>query len=133
MLRRHPSGWRVLLLRAFRNWDVPKGLIESGEDPLAAALREVEEETSLTGLRFPWGEEWRETAPYAGGKIVRLYVAESPGGDVRLPINPALGRAEHVEWRWVGLTTAERMLAPRFAPMLAWARELVEAPRAQPG
>nr|MCR5014713.1 NUDIX domain-containing protein [Bacteroidales bacterium] len=32
--------------------DLPKGHIEEGEDPEAAALREVEEETGLQGLRI---------------------------------------------------------------------------------
>lgn len=31
-------------------WDLPKGKIEEGEDELAAALREVEEETGVTNL-----------------------------------------------------------------------------------
>lgn len=31
VLRRAPEGWRLLLLRAFRNWDLPKGRIEAGE------------------------------------------------------------------------------------------------------
>ncbi len=44
------DGGRVLLIRA-RNlkgepvWTLPKGLMEPGEDPQAAALREVQEET----------------------------------------------------------------------------------------
>ena len=52
VLRRVAVGWRVLLLRAFRNWDFPKGLIAPGEDPLTAALREAREETGLTELTF---------------------------------------------------------------------------------
>ena len=42
----------VLLLRAYRNWDLPKGLVEPGEQPFAAACREVEEETGITDLDF---------------------------------------------------------------------------------
>jgi 8-oxo-dGTP pyrophosphatase MutT (NUDIX family) len=40
------------LLFIFRRgkWDLPKGKIESGESPEMAALREVSEETGLTGL-----------------------------------------------------------------------------------
>jgi len=41
-----------LLLRAYNYWDFPKGVVEVDESPLQAAIREVEEETTLTGLRF---------------------------------------------------------------------------------
>ncbi|MBN8875353.1 MAG: NUDIX domain-containing protein [Rhodospirillales bacterium] len=43
------DGARVLLGHATRTprWDIPKGLTEADEDPLAAALRELAEETGL--------------------------------------------------------------------------------------
>ncbi len=54
MACRHGNGgWRILVLRAYRNWDFPKGTLEPGETPLAAAIREVKEETALEGLEFP--------------------------------------------------------------------------------
>ena len=42
------------LLMIFRRgrWDLPKGHIDSGEDALTAAKREIEEETGVTGLNF---------------------------------------------------------------------------------
>jgi len=64
--------WRVLLLRVYNYWDFPKGVVEPGEDPLAAARREVREETSLTELDFHWGEDFFETAPYSNNKIAVL-------------------------------------------------------------
>ena len=54
-VRRYQKEWRFLLLRAFRNWDFPKGVVESGEDPLDAAKREVAEETGIEDLNFRWG------------------------------------------------------------------------------
>ncbi len=53
------------MLRAYRNWDFPKGVHEPGEEPFAAARREVQEETLIDDLRFTWGEDYRETAPYS--------------------------------------------------------------------
>jgi 8-oxo-dGTP pyrophosphatase MutT (NUDIX family) len=101
-------------------------MIEAGEAPLAAALREVREETSLDDLVLRWGEVSRETAPYAGGKIARYYVAESPAGTVALPVSPGLGRPEHDEFRWVGREEARRLLPPRLQDVFAWAASVIE-------
>jgi 8-oxo-dGTP pyrophosphatase MutT (NUDIX family) len=125
VVRRFPEGWRYLVLRAYRNWDFPKGLIEAGETPLEAAVREVREEASLDGLEFRWGDAFSETAPYRGGKVARYYLAESPSGEVFLPVSPALGRPEHHEFRWVDYHEARRLLPPRLSPILEWAHALL--------
>jgi bis(5'-nucleosidyl)-tetraphosphatase len=126
VLRPGPAGWRCLVLRAYRNWDLPKGRIEPGETPLAAALRETTEETSLEGLELRWGEAFRETEPYAGGKVARFYVAVSRRGEVRLPVSSELGRPEHHEYRWVDFAEADRLLPPRLRAVVGWARTLAE-------
>jgi bis(5'-nucleosidyl)-tetraphosphatase len=126
VVRRVEGEIRYLLLRVYRNWDFPKGAVEAGESPLAAATREVEEETSLRDLDFRWGETYIETAPYAGGKIARYYVAYAPSSDVTLPINPALGRPEHHGYRWVGYRAAQPLLVPRVAAVLDWAHAIVD-------
>src|SRR5207302_6652648 len=56
VVRRAAAECLFLLLRAYRNWDFPKGVVEPGEDPLAAARREVREETLIEDLQFNWGE-----------------------------------------------------------------------------
>lgn len=116
---------RYLLLRAHDYWDFPKGIVESGEEPLAAAMREIEEETTLTGLRFPWGTDYRETAPYGRGKIARYYLAESPRGEVDLPVSPELGHPEHDEFRWLFYDEVVVLLNDRLRPIMAWAHEQV--------
>jgi bis(5'-nucleosidyl)-tetraphosphatase len=126
VVRAADTGWRYLLLRAYRNWDFPKGLVEPGESPLAAALREVREETSLDALTLPWAEEFRETEPYARGKVARYYLALSGAGDVHLPVSAELGRPEHHEYRWATADDARRLLPPRLQPVLDWARATVE-------
>ncbi|MCC6534492.1 MAG: NUDIX domain-containing protein [Burkholderiales bacterium] len=126
VMRRFPNGWRCLVLRAYRNWDFPKGLIEDDEGPQEAARREVWEETSLADLRFNWGDEYKETLPYAGGKVSRYYIAESAGDTVKLRISEELGRPEHDEFRWVSFDDAEDVLPPRLAIVLDWARQMVE-------
>jgi 8-oxo-dGTP pyrophosphatase MutT (NUDIX family) len=109
------------MLRAYRNWDFPKGLVEPGEDPLAAARREVREETLIAELLFSWGEAFRETAPYGHNKVARYYLAETRTAAVSLPVNPELGRAEHDEWRWLPFEGARGRCSPRLQPILSWA------------
>jgi 8-oxo-dGTP pyrophosphatase MutT (NUDIX family) len=125
--RRDGGGWRLLVLRAYRNWDFPKGRVEPGETPLAAAIRETAEEAAIGDLAFRWGEDCRETAPYGRGKVARYYLAETAQQTVTLPVSPELGRPEHDEWRWVDFIEAERLLPPRLQPILAWARKRLEA------
>ena len=44
---------RFLLIRNVKgHWDFPKGKVEAGEAPRDAAVREIAEESGLTGLRF---------------------------------------------------------------------------------
>ncbi|HZM35464.1 MAG TPA: bis(5'-nucleosyl)-tetraphosphatase [Burkholderiales bacterium] len=122
VFRRTDRGIRLLVLRAFRNWDFPKGVIEPGEDPLATAKREVAEETGITDLEFPFGDEYRETVPYAASKVARYYLAETGEDEIELPVSAELGRPEHHEYRWVTYDEAEDLLPPRLAVVLDWAR-----------
>ena len=43
VFRRTENGVRLLVLRAYKNWDFPKGMIEPGESELDAAKRECTE------------------------------------------------------------------------------------------
>ncbi len=116
-----------LLLRAFAYWDFPKGGVAPGEAPLAAARRELGEETGLAELRFRWGEAYVETPPYGRGKVARYYLAEAPGGEVRLGVNPELGRPEHHEFGWLPYADAAAHLVPRVRAVLDWAHARVGA------
>ena len=118
---------QYLLLRAYGNWDFPKGLVEAGEAPLEAALREVREETTLENLVFDWGTGFMDTGPYNKGKISRYYIARSDVTKVHLPINPQLGFPEHHEARWVGFDTALSMVSPRLLPVVQWAHATIAA------
>lgn len=123
------DAYAYLLLRAFDYWDFPKGMVEAAESPLQAAVREVEEETTLTNLRFRWGDIYRETHPYnQGRKIARYYIAETCEGTVHLPTNPELGRPEHSEYRWVDRAEAWELLTPRVRAILEWSDQILARP-----
>ena len=133
VLRPGNGGWLCLLLRAYRNWGFPKGEIDPGENPLAAAVREVREETAVADLDFCWGEVFIETVPRSGHRIARYYIAVSPHAAVSLPVSAELGRPEHHEFRWAGFAAARRLLAPPLQRVINWAAktaDTVHAPRA---
>ena len=73
----HPGG-PLWARRDEGAWMIPKGLIEAGEEPLAAALREFEEET---GLKPPPISHSLTPLRQAGGKTVLCWAAE---GDLDL-------------------------------------------------
>jgi 8-oxo-dGTP pyrophosphatase MutT (NUDIX family) len=123
VFRRTEAGLRLLVLRAYKNWDFPKGLVEPGESELDAARRECAEETGLAELDFPFGDAHRDTVPYAGGKVARYFLAETQVAAITLPVSPELGRPEHHEWRWVSFEEAEELLPPRLAVVLDWVRQ----------
>jgi 8-oxo-dGTP pyrophosphatase MutT (NUDIX family) len=123
VVRRAGDDWLYLLLRAFNHWDFPKGMVEEGEEPLAAAIREVREESTIEDLEFAWGAHFTQTGPYSGGKVARYYLASTRTADVSLPINPLIGRAEHSEYRWVDFDATLELVSPRVKPVVRWAAQ----------
>jgi len=109
----------VLCVRAYANWDFPKGQLENEEVHMQAAIREVEEETSLRHgsdyimLGSPTGQVTygsgakQKTATYYAG--VRMSVTEP-----FLPVNPELGKPENDEYRWVGLSDLKSLMPSRL-------------------
>ena len=123
VVRQQNNEWRFLVLRAYRNWDFPKGLIEPGEKPFAAAVRETGEETGLTDLDFRWGTESIDTEMYGDHKVASFYLAQTGQERIVLPVNLELGHPEHDEFRWVGMDEAQRLLPARLQPILRWAHK----------
>ena len=128
IVRRVEEQWFYLLLRAYNNWDFPKGEVEDGETPFDSARREVKEETGLSDLSFRWGRIYKETHPYRNGrKKARYYLAATTESKISFSINPELGRPEHHEYRWLNGEMLEKLTSPRLHPVIAWARSIVEA------
>jgi 8-oxo-dGTP pyrophosphatase MutT (NUDIX family) len=126
VVRETSDDWNFLLLRAFNHWDFPKGMVEAGEEPLQAAIREVQEESLIADLEFSWGNAFTETGPYSRGKVARYYLAKTRTEAVSLPVIEELGRPEHNEYRWVTYSEAMKLVSPRVTPVLRWAAVRLE-------
>ena len=69
-------------------WALPKGLIERGETPQAAAQREALEETGFSGeilakidtIKYSYTAKW-ENPPIQVFKVVTFYLLRFTGGD----------------------------------------------------
>jgi 8-oxo-dGTP pyrophosphatase MutT (NUDIX family) len=96
-------------------------MVEPGEEPLDAAVREVREETLIEDLHFEWGYDFIETGPYSRGKIARYYLARTETSAVTLPVIEELGRPEHNEYRWVDEHSALKLVSARVVPIIEWA------------
>jgi len=117
-----PDGSQVfLVLRAYKNWDFPKGAAEPGETPLDAASREMAEETGIRDFTLAWGEVSMDTEIYASGKVVTYFPAQVEKQQITLPVSAELGRPEHDEYRWVSYAEAHALLPARLIPVLDWA------------
>jgi 8-oxo-dGTP pyrophosphatase MutT (NUDIX family) len=105
----------LLLKHTADYWNFPKGLIEKGEKPEEAALREIKEETGLEELKLAFG--FKETARFffrvkynyqtakgfkAGQtvlKFVTYFLAESKSKEVKLSF-------EHQDYAWLNFKEA---------------------------
>ena len=126
VVRQETDDWRYLFLRAFRNWDFPKGEVQGNEAPLEAAVREAREETGITDLQFRWGPVFKETAPYnRGRKVARYYVAATSQQEVVFSVNPEIGAPEHHEYLWLSYSEIEKIAPARLLPVIRWAHGVV--------
>ncbi|UCE55189.1 MAG: NUDIX domain-containing protein [Desulfobacterales bacterium] len=127
MVRKEEAEWKYLLLRAYRNWDFPKGIVESGETPMETAIREMKEETGISEHNFRWGEVYQETLPYnRGTKVARYYIAATSESEVRFSINPEIGKPEHHEYRWVSYDESIKLSPERLVPIIKWAQDVIK-------
>ncbi|HEY1751532.1 MAG TPA: NUDIX domain-containing protein [Caulobacteraceae bacterium] len=125
VLLAHPGGplWRR---RDLGWWSIPKGLVEAGEAPLDAAVREFREETGLT----PAGD-FRPLAPIRqkGGKRVLCWALQAdldlagfapgefemewPPRSARMQRFPEIDRLDYF-----GADEALRRILPAQAPLI---------------
>jgi predicted NUDIX family NTP pyrophosphohydrolase len=100
-------------------WSIPKGAIDPGEDPLAAARREFTEETGqvASGDFIPL-----RPVRQAGGKVVQAWAVEGEADADRIVSNTFIhnGREypEADRAGWFSLAEARRKLLPGQRPLL---------------
>lgn len=142
MFRHGPAGVEVLLAhpggpfwarRDLGAWSLPKGELDPGELPLAAACREFTEETgyAVSGPFLPLGEVRQQS-----GKAVEAWAVEGDADPEALRCNtfemewpPRSGRLQAFpevdRVAWFALDEARRRILPAQAPFLErLAREL---------
>lgn len=94
-----------------RRWQLPKGIVEAGESPEVAALREVREETGIEGVIVAplevieyWYFSKGGAARVRFHKLVHFFLLRYESGDVREH------DAEVNEARWVEMGEAAGVL-----------------------
>jgi bis(5'-nucleosidyl)-tetraphosphatase len=98
-----------LLLDYGRHWDFTKGHVEKGEDDLAAAIRELKEETFLEdavpvpGFHHEIRYYFRDRKQQLVHKTVIYFLAEVGQGQIKLS-------DEHVGYAWLPFEDAAKRL-----------------------
>ena len=142
LFRRRPDGPEMLIghlggpyyaKKDARGWTLPKGLVEEGEELLAAARREWTEET---GQAPPEGEYRALPVVKQSGKRNHLFLVEGDAdaealvsNTFRLQWPPRSGQWVDVpevdRWAWVDLDTAEAKLSKSLGAVVAHVRAAI--------
>jgi predicted NUDIX family NTP pyrophosphohydrolase len=145
LYRRRPAGLEIFLVhpggpfwakKDLGAWSIPKGEFDPGEDPLAAARREFQEETGFTAA----GEFIRLTPrKQPGGKIIHAWALEGDCDAAAIRSNPFTmewpphsGREQQFpevdRAAWFSLAAAREKILPGQAGFLEELQDRLEIP-----
>ena len=123
VLRKFDDGWKVLGLRFYSTYDLPKGGVDRVDEPLIdAAKRECFEECdiSVEDSEMPWQELSLKL------RHLTLYIAVT-NKDPKLKKNPKTGIVEHHGIKWLDLDTDHDKFHPYLQPAVIWARDILKS------
>ena len=110
-------------------WQMPQGGIDGDEDPAAAALRELEEETAVRSAEIiaeapDWynydlpehliGKSWK--GKYRG-QTQKWFAARFTGEDSEINLAPPGHKQEFDQWRWVKMNEVIDAIVPFKKPV----------------
>ncbi|MCY4261167.1 MAG: RNA pyrophosphohydrolase [Rhodobacteraceae bacterium] len=105
-------------------WQMPQGGIDAGEDPMAATLRELHEETSITAdlvQRIATRDDWlyydlpTELIPHLwGGRYLgqrqKWSLYRFTGTDIQISVDTA--NPEYSTWQWLPFDELAKRIVP---------------------
>ncbi len=104
---------RILLLRRSKTaparaleWDFPGGVVEPGEDPKTAVMRETEEETALKLTQVSVLDvHMLVSEQFDGNTLIMLFRAKTTDEDIKLSY-------EHDRYEWIDFVASKNYTMP---------------------
>ena len=125
VVKKFDNKWKILGLKSAKPkhngmFDITKGMIDSGESPFEAAVRETYEESGIShsDLVFSWGKSSKSC------NDITIYIA-STKSEPFISSNPKTGKIEHTEAKWLDIDEFESQCIGYLRPVADWVRSIV--------